>query len=50
MFKSDRFDYKSDLPEEYNAGNRFYGRDLPGIFSTRSYLRAAPGLVDIACC
>jgi len=28
MFKSDRFDYKSDLPEEYNAGNRFYGRDV----------------------
>ncbi len=28
MFKSERFDYTSDLPEEYNAGNRFYGRDL----------------------
>jgi exopolysaccharide production protein ExoZ len=26
------------------------GCDLPGIFSTRSYLRAAPGLVDVACC
>ena len=26
------------------------GIDLPGIFSTRSYLRAAPGLVDVACC
>ena len=24
--------------------------DLPGISSTRSYLRAAPGLVDVACC
>ena len=24
--------------------------DLPGIFSTGSYLRAAPGLVDVACC
>lgn len=28
MFKSERFDYKSELPEEYNAGNRFYGRDV----------------------
>jgi hypothetical protein len=27
-FKSERFDYKSDLPDEYNAGNRFYGKDL----------------------
>jgi hypothetical protein len=28
MFKSERFDYTSELPEEYNAGNRFYGRDV----------------------
>lgn len=27
-FHSDRFDFTSDLPEEYNAGNRFYGRDV----------------------
>lgn len=27
-FKSERFDYKSELPQEYNAGNRFYGRDV----------------------
>jgi hypothetical protein len=24
--------------------------DLPGVFSARSYLRAAPGLVDVARC
>jgi hypothetical protein len=28
MFKSEQFDYTSTLPEEYNAGNRFYGRDV----------------------
>ena len=27
-FKSERFDYQSELPEDINAGNRFYGRDL----------------------
>ena len=27
-FTSDRFDHTSELPEDYNAGNRFYGRDL----------------------
>lgn len=27
-FKSERFDYTSELPAEYNAGNRFYGRDV----------------------
>ena len=27
-FKTEQFDYRSDLPEEYNAGNRFYGRDV----------------------
>ncbi len=27
-FKSERFDYGSDLPEHYNAGNRFYGKDV----------------------
>jgi hypothetical protein len=26
------------------------GTDLPGVFSASSYLRAAPGLADIACC
>jgi hypothetical protein len=27
-FKTERFDYSSDLPLEANAGNRFYGRDV----------------------
>ncbi len=27
-FHSEKFDYKSELPSNYNAGNRFYGRDL----------------------
>jgi hypothetical protein len=32
-FKSERFDYSSDLPAEYNAGNRFYGRDVAQFLS-----------------
>jgi hypothetical protein len=28
LFKSEKFDFTSDLPEDYNAGNRFYGRDV----------------------
>jgi hypothetical protein len=27
-FESERFDYRSELPEEINAGNRFYGKDV----------------------
>jgi hypothetical protein len=27
-FKSERFDYKSELREDINAGNRFYGKDV----------------------
>lgn len=27
-FVSERFDYRSELPAEYNAGNRFYGKDV----------------------
>ena len=27
-FASDRFDYQSNLPADYNAGNRFYGKDV----------------------
>ena len=27
-FTSDRFDHQSSLPDEYNAGNRFYGKDV----------------------
>jgi hypothetical protein len=40
-FRSDRFDFTSDLPEGYNAGNRFYGKDvavyLSRELSTRGY-------------
>jgi hypothetical protein len=28
QFTSERFDYKSELPADWNAGNRFYGRDV----------------------
>jgi hypothetical protein len=27
-FTSDRFDHSSELPEDANAGNQFYGRDV----------------------
>jgi hypothetical protein len=27
-FTSDRFDHTSELPDDANAGNRFYGRDV----------------------
>jgi len=27
-FSSEQFDYKSELPEDINAGNRFYGKDV----------------------
>lgn len=27
-FDSERFDYTSTLPDTFNAGNRFYGRDV----------------------
>jgi hypothetical protein len=27
-FNSERFEYRSELPEDYNAGNRFYGKDV----------------------
>lgn len=33
-FESQRFDYMSQLPEEYNAGNRFYGRDVAEFLSS----------------
>ena len=32
-FTSDRFDHSSELPEEANAGNRFYGRDVAAFIS-----------------
>jgi len=28
QFTSERFDYQSELPDGYNAGNRFYGKDV----------------------
>jgi len=33
-FDSDRFDHVSELPPEFNAGNRFYGRDVAEFVST----------------
>lgn len=27
-FATERFDYRSELPETFNSGNRFYGRDV----------------------
>jgi hypothetical protein len=32
-FKTERFEYKSQLPEDYNAGNRFYGKDVAEFLS-----------------
>jgi hypothetical protein len=32
-FTSNRFDHSSELPPEYNAGNRFYGRDVAEFVS-----------------
>jgi hypothetical protein len=32
-FTADRFDRTSDLPRSYNAGNRFYGRDVAEFVS-----------------
>lgn len=32
-FTSDRFDHTSELPEDANAGNRFYGRDVAEFVS-----------------
>ena len=34
-FTSERFDYQSDLPEDYNAGNRFYGKDVAEYLAER---------------
>jgi hypothetical protein len=33
-FKTDLFDHTSELPENANAGNRFYGRDLAEFLSS----------------
>lgn len=34
-FRTERFDYRSELPAEANAGNRFYGRDLAEFLAAR---------------
>jgi hypothetical protein len=42
QFTSERFDYSSELPTDYNAGNRFYGKDVAEFISaelTRSGLQ-----------
>lgn len=42
-FKTERFDYQSQLPEHYNAGNRFYGKDVAEFLAenlTQQGLRA----------
>jgi hypothetical protein len=42
-FKTERFDYASQLPEDHNAGNRFYGKDVAEFLSgslTKQGLRA----------
>ena len=33
QFRTAKFDYNSELPAEYNAGNRFYGRDVAEFVS-----------------
>ena len=33
--KTDRFDQKSELPVHYNAGNRFYGKDVAEFIKDR---------------
>ena len=32
-FSSERFDYRSELPPEANAGNRFYGKDVAAFLA-----------------
>jgi hypothetical protein len=34
-FKTEQFEFKSNLPDEYNAGNRFYGRDAAEYFAEK---------------
>lgn len=38
-FVTERFDYRGELPEDANAGNRFYGRDV-GEFLCRELEKA----------
>lgn len=39
LFESQKFDFTSDLPGQYNAGNRFYGRDLAQFLCERRRAR-----------
>ena len=39
-FTSDRFDTSSELPEDANAGNRFYGRDVASFVADGLSARA----------
>jgi hypothetical protein len=32
---TEQFDYRAEIPEEHNAGNRFFGRDLAAFLSER---------------
>ena len=41
-FNSERFDYSSDLPPDYNAGNRFYGKDVAEYLSEQLANRGFP--------
>lgn len=43
-FESDRFDDKSELPEDYNAGNRLYGRDFAQFLAEALTLGGPLGL------
>jgi len=38
-FRTERFDYTSDLPADANAGNRFYGRDAAAFLCERLQAR-----------
>ncbi len=42
QFKSERFDYRSELPYEINAGNRFYGKDLAEFIAAEFTRRGLP--------
>lgn len=34
-FTSEKFDYKGEIPEDSNAGNKFYGRDVAAYLSEK---------------
>ncbi|HSO08104.1 MAG TPA: hypothetical protein VLW45_12755 [Pelomicrobium sp.] len=41
-FQSDRFDFTSELPEDYNADNRFYGKDVAEFLAKELIARGFP--------